>query len=360
MSESGDASTAGMKGEGYYDAHSEYQRRVIEGGDPLIRESAAAVLPAAAEALTVVDYGSGTGATSVHAVRTAIEAIRGRDPSRPVQVIHNDVAGNDFTGLFAKVTGEDGYLGIGGAPIFAGAAVGSFFDQVLPSGTAHLGMCSNAAHWLRRQPEGVDIPGGMYFSDASGDAREALAAQAADDWLRFLTARAAELAPGGRLVVQGIATMADGRASASKLLGVMWQAAEELVAEGKLDREALAGYVFPVYCRTEAEAVAPVAEAGPLAADLKLVSAVVEEVANPYWEQYERDGDGGAYAATYVQFVRAFAESSLSEHLFEPGATGVDPAQLCDDYFARLERLTAADPDAGRYECWILRISFQR
>src|SRR5213593_3681926 len=32
-----DASTAGMKGAGHYDAHSEYQRRVIEDGEPVIR-----------------------------------------------------------------------------------------------------------------------------------------------------------------------------------------------------------------------------------------------------------------------------------------------------------------------------------
>jgi hypothetical protein len=33
----GDAVTGGMKAAGYYDAHSEYQRRVVESGDAVIR-----------------------------------------------------------------------------------------------------------------------------------------------------------------------------------------------------------------------------------------------------------------------------------------------------------------------------------
>ena len=356
-----EAMTSGMKSGGYYDAHSEYQRRVIEGSDELIRETIAALDPRPpGETLTIADYGAGTGATSVHAVGTAIRALRERDPGRPVQAIHNDVGGNDFTQVFANVGGEEGYLGIEGGPIYAGAAVGSFFGQVLPAGTVELGMCSNAIHWLRWQPSGARIAGGMYFSAAEGEARRALADQAADDWLAFLTARAAELSRGGRLVVQGIATTDDGRVAASKLLEVMWSAARELAEEGKLDGEALAEYVFPVYCRSEGECSAPLAAGEPLSADLKLVSAEVEEVPNPYWEAFEADGDAGAYAKTYVEFVRAFAESTLMEHLFEPAATGVDPPALCDEYFDRLQRLTAADPEAGRYECWILRTTLER
>ena len=74
---SSDASTRGMKGKGFYDAHSEYQRRVIEGGDPLIRDTAGSLPdPPEGQVLTVADYGAGTGATSVHAVGVALDALR--------------------------------------------------------------------------------------------------------------------------------------------------------------------------------------------------------------------------------------------------------------------------------------------
>jgi hypothetical protein len=140
----------------------------------------------------------------------------------------------------------------------------------------------------------------------------------------------------------------------------MWQVAKELAGEGKLDPELLDGYVFPVYCRNAEEAAAPLAEGGPLHAELEIGERRLDEVASPYWEAYERDGDAEAYARTYVEFVRAFAESTLLAHLFEPGAKGVEPGALCDEYFGRLEAATAADPEAGRYEAWILRLGLER
>jgi hypothetical protein len=85
----------------------------------------------------------------------------------------------------------------------------------------------------------------------------------------------------------------------------------------------------------------------------------VDEVSDPYWEAFERDGNRAAYAQTYMEFVRAFAESTLLTHLFEPGATGIDPQALSNMFFERLCDATAADPDAGRYEAWVVRTVFR-
>jgi hypothetical protein len=353
-----EASTRGMKAGGFYDLHSEYQRRVIEAGDELIRRAIEALdLGGVAPALTIADYGAGTGATSVHAMRTAVDAVRQRKPELPVMAVHNDVLTSDFSQLFRNVASPDGYLAFAGGPVYVAAAAGSFFTQVVPSATVHLGMCSNAAHWLREQPR-LDAPDGMYLSDITGKAREALGAQAARDWVEFLCGRAAELAPGGHLLVQGIgATRVDGRdqVSASRLLRVMWQVAGELAERGRLDPAVLREYVFPVYCRSVDEVTEPCREGGQLAGELEVVSAEVDEVPNPYWEQLERDGDAQAYAESYAEFVRAFAETTMIEHLFRPGARGTDPKALSDRYFERLKAATAADPAAGRYEAWVVR-----
>lgn len=356
-----DASTAGMKGEGFYDAHSEYQRRVIEAGAELIREAAATLeSDPSAGALTIADYGAGTGATSVGAVGTAIAAVREHRPESPIEVIHNDVPGSDFTQLFANVASDDGYLSKAEGPVYPLAAAGSFFERVVPAASVDFGMCSNASHWLRRQVT-ARIPDGMYFCEASGEAREQIAEQAAGDWLSFLTARAAELRRGGRLLIQGIASDESGeRVSASRLLRVMWRAADELATAGELDRQTLDGYVFPVYCRTPAEARQPLEPGGELAGELELVADHFDEVPNPYWESYERSGDRDRYASEYVEFVRAFAESTMLANLFEPGARGVSPEELCGRYFERLRAISAEDPEAGRYEAWILRLVIGR
>jgi salicylate 1-O-methyltransferase len=334
--------TSGMESD--YDAHSEYQRRVVEGGDRLIRELVGELTLPQEGALAVADYGAGTGATSVHAMRTAIGAVRARSADVPVQAIHNDVLTSDFTQLFHTID-ADGYLRTPGAPVFATAAAGSFFEQVLPAAAVDAGMCSNAAHWMREQP-GVDVPEGMYFSDATGDARRALADQAAADWHAFLTARTTELRPHGRLLVQGIGRN-DQVVSAAKLLTVMWQVAVAMADAGELDRGKLDRYVFPVYCRSAEEvSVTP--------PGLTVAALTQEAVGNPYWEQYERDHDAAAYARTYTEFVRAFAAPSLTAGLFH-GSTA-----QCDEYFRRLEAATGADPAAGRYEAWIVRVTFAR
>jgi hypothetical protein len=276
-------------------------------------------------------------------------------------VIHNDVPDNDFTQLFRNVAGADGYLHADGGPTYALAAAGSFFDQVIPDASADLGMCSNASHWLRRQPT-ARIPGGMYFCEAAGEEREAIAAQAAEDWLAFLAARARELRPGGRLIVQGIGSDdSGGHVSASRLLRVMWRAANQLAEAGLLDRRTLENYVFPVYCRSPAEAKRPLEPGGgELAGELELVTERLDEVPSPYWETYERSGDAAAYADTYVEFVRAFAESTMLANLFEPGAGDADPDELCERYFETLRRICAEDPAEGRYEAWILRLVMAR
>lgn len=363
MSDSRAAVTGGMKAGGYYDAHSEYQKRIVETGDAAIRSILEGFdLSGIDGPFAIADYGAGTGASSVHAVGTAIDALRAR-ADLPVLAIHNDVLTSDFSQLFANVAGPDGYLERTGAPVFATAAAGSFFSQVVPSASVHLGMCSNAAHWYREQPE-VELPGGMYFSDAEGAVRRQLAEQAAADWLAFLHARAGELARGGRLLVQGIATAPGGdgseRVSAARLLRVMWAVAADMGDDGLLDRSVLERYVFPVYCRSADEATAPAREGGELAYAMEVVSAQVDEVSNPYWETFEHDGDAAAYAVAYTAFVRAFSESTLMRNLFGPGAASGEPAGLSDEFFARFEKATAERPDDGRYEAWILRLVLAR
>ena len=133
-----------------------------------------------------------------------------------------------------------------------------------------------------------------------------------------------------------------------------------LADDGLLDHAALDDYVFPVYCRSAAELTAPLRDGGPLAGRLEIVATEEGDVANPYWAAFERDGDAEAYAEAYTEFVRAFAEPTMTAHLFEPAATSGDAANLCDEYFARLRAATADDPGAGRYEAWIVRLVLGR
>ncbi len=182
--------TEGMRGGGYYDDHSEYQRSVAATGAALIEECVAAIpMPPTGRAVVVVDYGASTGANSLASVRAAVEAVRRRNTDQPVAAIHNDLPTNDWNQLFANLASRpESYLHLDGPAVLPLASAISFFDPAVPPASAHLGVSFSAAQWLRSQPS-VTVPEGLYFCEATGAARSELAAQADADWTAFLSAR---------------------------------------------------------------------------------------------------------------------------------------------------------------------------
>lgn len=257
-------------------------------------------------------------------------------------------------------------LAVGG-PVRPMAAAGSFFVPTVPSGFAHLQMSFSAAHWFREQPTAA-IPDGMYFSEAMDQAREALAARAADDWQRFVTARAEDLREGGRLVIQCVGTDRDAngdeRVTARELLAAMWAVAVEMTDDGLLDPTILERYVFPVYARTAEEARAPFERADSA---FELIDASVAPVPNPYLDAWHQDHDTGTYAHDYAAFVRGFAESALARDLFDASSQGEDtpqgehaPGALADDFFRRLEHRFAQRPEEDAFRDWTLTIVARR
>jgi hypothetical protein len=363
MSE-GSSTTEGMKGGGYYDDHSEYQRATAAGSSRFISDAIAAIaLPDEASTFVLADYGSSTGRNSVASVRAALQAVRSRRATQPIAVIHNDLVTNDWNDLFANVASADGYLTTDGpAPLPLASAV-SFFEPAAPSASVQFGMSFSAAHWLRTQPS-VTVPEGFYFCEATGAARSALQVQAAEDWVTFLRARAADLVPGGRLLVQTVGTDTSGAISlvtAQKLMRAMRDVAGDLAARGSLTAEAVDRYLLPVYARTVDEARAPAdGETAPLRDVFDVIVCRTDPVANPYYDQWRQDADADAYARSYCAFVRAFTESSLRENLFEPGASQGQTEAVLDEYFQRLTERFAADPERDRFEDWTLTVVLAR
>jgi len=360
--------TEGMKGDGYYDDHSEYQRHVAATGTSYIDDCVAALpLPPPDRAVVIVDYGASTGATSLASVRSAIVAVRARNPSQPVVAVHNDVPTNDWNQLFANLLAlPDSYTKLSGPAVVPLASAISFYEPAVPTASAHLGMSFSAAHWLRTQPS-VTVPEGFYFCEATGDARTALAALADADWTTFLSARAADLAPGGRLLVQMVGSESNGtggepHVTARKLMRAMNEVASELVAEEKLDGRAVDHYLLPVYARTVEEARAPLERRGsPMAEAFTIETVRTDLVANPYLGRWHDDRDNVAYGQSYAAFVRGFTESSLRAHLFTADATrGHDPTTVLDEYFTRLAQRFASDPEADAFEDWTLTVVLTR
>ena len=150
--------------------------------------------------MVLADYGSSQGKNSLIPMRAAINGLRRRvGPRRAISVFHIDQPSNDFNSLF-EVLDADPDRYVADDPEVYPAAIGkSFYENVLPPQSVHLGWSSYAAVWLSRVP--AVIPDHFISVCCSGQVREAFDRQAAKDWETFLTLRARELRPRGRLIV---------------------------------------------------------------------------------------------------------------------------------------------------------------
>jgi hypothetical protein len=96
--------TTGMKGRGYYDAHSKEQRAALDAFLPWLEE-AIVDLPIPSDGQTsfvLLDIGSSEGGNAIHAMNRIVEALR-RLSDLSVWVFFDDLPTNDFNRLFANL-----------------------------------------------------------------------------------------------------------------------------------------------------------------------------------------------------------------------------------------------------------------
>lgn len=349
--------TSGMVGGGFYDAHSSFQAAVADEGAGLLAAAVAAVALPADGCFLVADYGCAEGKNSIATVGRALDRLSVR-ADLELMVLHNDLPSNDFSRLIANLELPGSYLARRPQTRVL-LAPRSFFERVTATASVDLGTCSSAAHWLSRQPEGLDIPTNLYRSDAPPAELATILAQAASDWLAFLAARAEEMRPGGVLLVQMLG--ADGRTdpvrvSAAGLLKLMNECLIDMVRTGDIPADVYACFCFPVVPRTIEEATAPIR--GVLAEEFELLHTGLTPVASPYEQALERTGDVAAFARAYVAFTRAFSESTLTSALFAHGSG--DPKLLADKFYGLMQATLAAAPRAFPFDDLTLSVLVRR
>jgi len=308
------ASHAVMEGQGAYNRHAKLPAGGAALALPLLEKAVRSVEVEPGEhAVVIADYGSSQGKNSMAPMHVATKGLRQRvGPSRPIWVFHVDQPSNDFNALFGVLdAGPDRY--VSGDPNVFPAAIGrSFYGTVLPGGSVHLGWCSYAAMWLSRIPG--PIPGHFLPSHATGEVRAEFDRQAAKDWEAFLTLRARELRPGGRLVAVLPGLADEGSSGFENIMDQANAVLAEMVAERAINSEERKRMVIGSHLRRKRELLAPFANNAHFQ-NLTVEDIEMFELADAVWADYERDENKEALATKHSAFFRSVFTPSLASAL---------------------------------------------
>jgi len=308
----------------------------------LFEQAAEAVpLPRPPTPIVIADYGASTGHNSLLPISAALPVLRNRTrPEHSVLVVHTDVPHNDFTVLFETLADDpDTYLRKDAAT-FASAVGRSFYTQIIPSNSVHLGWSSWAIQWLSKVP--APIPDHVQVSYSADEAvRAAYTKQAAVDWHEFVAFRGRELCPGGRLVVLTMALDEHGEFGYRPLLTGLVDTLTELTADGLLTAEEVRRMCLPTVGRRKTDFLAPFAPSGRFER-LTIEHLEVFDAEDRFWMQYQVDHEATAFGAQWAAFVRASVFPRLATAL--AGGRNDDRST---EFFNRLEagitdRLAAA------------------
>jgi hypothetical protein len=280
--------------------------------------------------IVIADYGVSQGKNSLVPMRIAIDALRSRvGVDRPVLVYHVDLAINDFNTLF-KLLEDDPDSYYRDAPNVYPCGVGrSFYENVVPRNSVHIGWSSYAAMWISQIP--TQLPGHIYVPCTTGDARAVFERRREQDWESFLSLRASELRPGGRLLVVVPGANEEGVSGFEEIMDQANAVLIDMVADGSITAAEYASMVLGVWPRRRSELLQPFAQ-NDRYQNLTVEHCETTVLEDPAWADFERDGNKEVLANKQAAFYRSVFAPSLAVSL-----TAADNADACRAFGDRLE-----------------------
>jgi hypothetical protein len=329
------ASLPTMEGGGFYNRNSSLQAAAIEKMLPLWRRAVETV-PLGSSRITVVDYGSSQGFNSMAPIGLAINVLREqRGVVEPIEVIHTDLPGNDFSSLFSTVLeSERSYLQKS-QNVFFSAIGRTYFDQLLPASSVDLGWNSWTLQWMSRNP--AEDPDFLYgIISPSAWVRKAVVEQLAQDWKNFLRLRSVELKLGGKPFC-----LFGSRGSAGLgwewLVDTLWSCVIEMRAQGLLSEEDKRKINLPLGPRELTDVKAPFDSEG-LYAGLRLTHAEKAESPDPFWPEYQRTKDARKFGESWRNFMKAVFAPVIQEAIDPQKDRQALTEELLDRFAAKVSR----------------------
>ena len=351
---SGNAETAGdirMKGSGYYSLATTGAKIVIDNATPLVLGALDTMdIPDNGKIFAMADMGCADGGTSIDMIGKALRHVRERAPSRPLTMTYTDLPRNDFSQLFHVVHGSTeipAYApGMDNLYVFASGT--SFHQRIFPDASLHFGFSATASHYISERPG--PITNHVHMVGAEGAERAAYAEQGRADWERILGCRAAELAPGGRLVLLNFCRDEEGRylggtegVNMFDTFDRLWRA---LAEDGTITMAEYETTAFPQYYRDIEECSAPLIDPDTpvYKAGLRLYHIESGVVDCPYRLDYERHGDAAKFAREYIPTLRSWSESVFFAGLSDERTVG-ERAEIVDRFYDSYEAFVRESPE---------------
>ena len=335
-----------MEANGAYNKHAKLPAGGAALAMPLLEKAVQSVeLDGDGQLIVIADYGSSQGKNSMAPVQLAVRGLRRRvGPNRAISVFHIDQPSNDFGTLFAVLDADPDRYAVGEPNVFPAAIGRSFYQNVLPPGTVHLGWSSYAAMWLSQIP--TLIPGHFFPAHSTGTIRAEFDRQGAKDWEAFLSLRAKELRPGGRLVVVLPGLADDGSSGFRHVIDEANAALGEMVADGTITAEERSRMTVGNYPRRKRDLLAPFAVNGGFQ-QLAVEACEMVELPDAAWAEYERDGNKEALVTKHVLFFRSIFMPSLGSVLVRVCAGDAEALGTFGDQLEqRLRRRLMRQPEA--------------
>jgi hypothetical protein len=307
-----------MEGGGSYNLHA----KIPAGGGnlalPYLEKAAqSCTLPRGSEPIVIADYGSSQGKNSLAPMRAAIRCLRARVGSeQPITVVHIDQHANDFNTLFDVLHSDAERYSIDDPNVFPSAIGRSFYENVFPSEQVDLGWSSYAAVWLSRIP--TLIPGHFISLASTGEVRAAFDRQGAEDWRLFLSLRARELRPGGRLVVVLPGLGDAGGSGFEPVFNHANAVLEQLVYERVISDDERKRMVLGAYPRRRAQLLEPFSADGQFQS-LSVEHCALFDLPDAAWTDYQRDSNAQSLVNRHAGFFRAIFVPSLASAIDDAG-----------------------------------------
>ena len=203
-------------------------------------------------------------------------------------------------------------------------------------------------HWLSDKV--CNISNHVQAVGAEGEELRAFREQAHRDWRQILLHRAAELKPGGKLVLINFGRDEQGRylgntggVNMFDTFNEIWQS---FLEAGRITRGEYENMTLPQYYNTVEEFSAPLTDsADPVfQAGLRLEHIETRVVRCPFAESFTEHGDAARFAEEYIPTIRTWNES-----IYFNGLSAERPLEerreIIEDYYGTYRGMVAENPE---------------